>query len=542
MTEIWALLIAVLFEGCSAGQKNVVTSASAGSEAAVESTSQESAHESAPVSDRESSSETGEKNRLTVQPLAIYVEPQYENETADDGMMLVSGHHPRIWLAEADHEHEALSQAITEYSEKLAEGNAQEVAELKADAEEGIKEGWWTEGTYYTSELDAQVMRSDSTVVSILVTASSFSGGAHPNYGYQAVNFDSRTGKELALEDVLEDGQFDKLPELLSTKLLEMYPPETFYASAKDLTGTIRTALLDTGKDDAESGGVAWTLDNDGIRFYFAPYEIAPYAAGAQMVTLRYADNPKLVKQEYVAASTDFIEPLMMDVPITLPETEAKTLKISYLPSGNSDEDEDEYAFTMTLGEYAYTEDIHGYHFYPYLVHKDRKNYLYLEIGVESDWKYLKIYDLNGDEIPESKEFDRGFRYESPTDPDQMELATRTDLLSTNGAWRRYSLDAAGMPQKIQTYDYIQPDLVSSLTTRKDLKAEVRSSEQGSGTVETIAAGAVLNFYATDESSWVDFKDAKGRFIRITVSKKDGVDQIDGVPAEEFLDGMMFAG
>ncbi|MDD6282846.1 MAG: DUF3298 domain-containing protein [Oribacterium sp.] len=544
MTGICVLLITGLLTGCSAGQKNAsietAQSAPAGEETAATNSSQESVNEAASPAHREGSSETGEKDRFAAEPLAIYMDVQYQSETADDGTMLVSGHYPRIWMGGEDSRYEALSQAITAYTEKLAESNAQEIAQLKADAESGMKDGWWTEGSYYTSELDARVMRSDSTVVSVLVTASSFSGGAHPNYGYQAVNFDSRMGTELELNDVLEDGQLDNLPELLSTKLLEMYPPETFYASAKDLAGTIRTALLDTGKDDAESGGVAWTLGNDGIRFYFAPYEIAPYAAGAQMVMLRYVDNPELVKQEYVAASLDFIEPFMMDVLTTLPGTKAKTLKVSYLPSGSSDEDE--YTFTMTLGDNTYTEDIHGYHFDPYLVHKGERNYLYLEVGVESDWKYLKIYDLNGNQIPEAKEFDREFRYESPTDPDQMELATRTDLLSTNGAWRRYTLDAAGMPKETETYDYIQPDLVSSLTTRKDLKAEVRSSEQGAGTEETIAAGTVLNFYATDEESWVDFKDADDRFIRIAVSKNDGVDQIDGVPAEELLDGLMFAG
>lgn len=535
MTGTMILLMAAFLGGCSAGQKGASIPTEPSASAQTESA------ESAPSDqDGKSESETLTQDEQAVKPLSIYIETEYQSEMSDDGTMLVNSHYPKIWIADEDSGHEALSQALTEYTEKLAEGNAQEVAELKADAEEGIKEGWWTDGTYYTSELDAQVMRSDSTVVSILFTVSSFSGGAHPNYGYQTVNFDSRTGKELALEDALEDGQLDKLPELLSTKLLEMYPPETFYASSKDLVGTIRAALEDTGKDGTDSGGVTWTFGNDGIRFYFAPYEIAPYAAGAQMVTLRYADNPELVKQEYVDAPSDFIEPLMMDVPATLPGGEAKTMKLSYLPSGNSDEDE--YTFTLTLGDNVYTENIHGYHFHPYLVHKNGKNYLYLEVGVESDWEYLKIYDLNENEISEPKEFDRGFRYESPTDPDHMELATRTDLLSTNGAWRWYALDAEGMPKETGDYDYIQPDLVSSLTTRKDLKAEVRSSEQGSGTAETIAAGTVLNFYATDESSWVDFRDGKGRFIRIAVSKKDGIDQIDGIPAEEFLDGMMFAG
>ena len=80
----------------------------------------------------------------------------------------------------------------------------------------------------------------------------------------------------------------DRLKKDLADKLNKEYADAGFFDDPE-------TALQAYG-DNAEAGEIHfnWVLENEGITFIFNPYEIAPYAAGQQIVTIRYDEDPEL--------------------------------------------------------------------------------------------------------------------------------------------------------------------------------------------------------------------------------------------------------
>lgn len=110
--------------------------------------------------------------------------------------------------------------------------------------------------------------------LSIIMTGSEYSGGAHPAAIYRTYVFDLAAGKFLALQDLFEPGS-DYL-NLLSSSALG------------------KIAKLNIGDADWNRNGTApqaenfrffWLAD-DGLHILFPPYQVASYAEGEHEVVL----------------------------------------------------------------------------------------------------------------------------------------------------------------------------------------------------------------------------------------------------------------
>jgi len=120
-----------------------------------------------------------------------------------------------------------------------------------------------------------------------------YTGGAHPNNWPETWVFDLADGRGLALADVFRD------------------PDATLRALAPRVRDSLRAVLGDMSLDDMLLPGTEPTrenyadfvIDDDALTFFFAPYQVAPYAAGEQQVRLPLAEL-----REWLAPS--FIERL----------------------------------------------------------------------------------------------------------------------------------------------------------------------------------------------------------------------------------------
>lgn len=144
-------------------------------------------------------------------------------------------------------------------------------------------ENWKAEGEKLTSE-DATimglsfseqvlnhigVMYENEETITIANYVYVFKGGAHGNYHTKLLNIDKATGKKLILEDVLNPEGIKALPTLLDQAARKRYNIKN--ENSLEDNGFFVNTLL-PGKN--------FYITAKGIGFYYAPYEIKPFADG----------------------------------------------------------------------------------------------------------------------------------------------------------------------------------------------------------------------------------------------------------------------
>lgn len=143
----------------------------------------------------------------------------------------------------------------------------------------------------YTNSSNTLVRRADSLAVSLLEeNINNNSDTEHKNeITYHTYNYDSKTGKELVLSDVIKDTA--ELPAIIENLLRysqELYNLET------------PNALSDYFKNTKEED-IKWTLENNGITFYFDSSDgVAAKGRGSRPVTISYEAHSELFKAEYM--------------------------------------------------------------------------------------------------------------------------------------------------------------------------------------------------------------------------------------------------
>lgn len=142
-------------------------------------------------------------------------------------------------------------------------------------------------------EVDRQiaVLPSLEGISSIEARVFENTGGAHPNTSIHLASFDTRDGHHLALGDLLGPGFEPRLSQLAESAF------RTARGLPADSTFGDAGFWFEGGRFRLPAG---FAVTADGLRFYFNPYEVAPYALGAtdflvpftQIVDLLRPDGP----------------------------------------------------------------------------------------------------------------------------------------------------------------------------------------------------------------------------------------------------------
>ena len=112
--------------------------------------------------------------------------------------------------------------------------------------------------------------------VSVRYSRSTYEGGAHGYHEDIALNFDTKTGKQITESDLFISGYQEKLEQ----KILACMDKET------------REMLY---SDQAEPNG-NFMLTDKGIYYYFNPYEIGPYSSGVISSFIPWNELAELIK------------------------------------------------------------------------------------------------------------------------------------------------------------------------------------------------------------------------------------------------------
>lgn len=119
--------------------------------------------------------------------------------------------------------------------------------------------------------------------------------GAHPNAYYRTFTFDTRTGEAVHIDDLFVD---DEYLEVLSQKSRAILVPQIAAAYEIPVAEFDRT-MLDAGTTPFVDNFGNFYLQGDALVIVFPPYQIGPWALGAQEARIPKSELSAVLKAEY---------------------------------------------------------------------------------------------------------------------------------------------------------------------------------------------------------------------------------------------------
>ena len=435
-----------------------------------------------------------------------------------------------------------------------------------------------------TGKVKTLVRRSDCVAVSVAAYWEEYSGGAHGGYGYTTANFDSFTGEEIALETLLTDDGKTALNERVGAELDSLYP---------DLAPGAMVA--EYAPDD-----YAFTLEPDGVTFWFNPYEIASYADGLLTVKLYFDRDADLFTDDYKSLDDAWSVEIGEETPYRFLDPDGQTLRKVEVwgiitdfdadwygaigmefdgPEGSAryegrDYDDSQYGdWTAPAGRNIAIIEETAFTLRAYFAHIPEGNYILINNAMENDAEAIRVYNLLGEEVgeppdltgpddfwypqpPEDMEWDDdwsaySFYRTALTNPAFMPLRSRVDLFGTWEASGSYHLTADGLERDGAFLYY---NGFYELTLKQELTVERLAADNwlvSMGENLTIPAGSKVEILGTDGRNTVFFRvtdspDAPATVNCVFALFYDNPDEwprtVNGVEEEEIFDGLLYAG
>lgn len=435
---------------------------------------------------------------------------------------------PTLGLSEEDRErYPGLAEAFDAFNEERKTDGEERYAQMLEDVQEQLENNPDLFGGNFESEV-FYVQRADEKLVSFLGDYTSYNGGVHGYHASRGVTFETSTGKMLTLGDLVTD--LDAFKQVLKEKVREQYPE-----TEEDLVDQYFTSV--------ETDLYNWTAGPLGITCYFNPYDLGPYAIGAQKVLVPYEDYASLYAADAAAAPDTY------GVGFPMFDTWDFGEK-SVCVYGSKDEYDEYSSVTVIVNDAETTEEIHAFEIRPAYVRTGAGDFLYMDLSIENDAHVLDIWQL-GDTAERIGQLDlgRGFIYDEKTgffgdaalsDPDNMLLSTRSDILGTASCERHYRTGEDGMPAPIeQSFTYVTG---RTLTLKQDLNCETVGEDGETNGAVTLPAGTGLTMLRTDKDTYVDLASEDGQVFRVFVETASWPQTIDGTDIEELFEGILFAG
>ena len=225
------------------------------------------------------------------------------------------------------------------------------------------------------------VMRADSVATSLLITYTDFLGTGSLKTMYVGATFDSQTGEQLDINDVVVDWSAYK-----NAILTEM---ERKYESVK---------ASDTDPTDY----LGWVLTPEGIIIYYPDGYVSTAKEGEKSVQINFDEYPEVFNKKYTIAPSEYTIPINAD-DVFYMDVDGDLIReaVIYSPEDSGVyADSGEYpTYEITVNDRLYNnfEEEWFYGYRPYYVHRNDGNYIYVYTeGYGSD--YICVNKFVGDE------------------------------------------------------------------------------------------------------------------------------------------------
>jgi len=139
----------------------------------------------------------------------------------------------------------------------------------------------------WEEQYSTHVLYNNNNIISIKLSVFGYTGGAHP-YGYlDYLNFDIITGDKIELTDIFKTNYKDKLDSIAEIIFRE------YYGFSDDESLSELGFDFDDNKFTLNNN---FSINDNGLYFYYNQYEIACYAAGTFAVEIPYINIKDLIK------------------------------------------------------------------------------------------------------------------------------------------------------------------------------------------------------------------------------------------------------
>lgn len=380
----------------------------------------------------------------------------------------------------------------------------------------------------YETFSNIYIKRVDSKVLSVEEDYYYFSGGIHGSSTYGGYTWDVSTGEILNLEDVITD--VDSLPEILAEKFTLKYPDVTIFADS------IEDVFAEYLKPD-RAIDFTWTLEHDGIVFYFGHYEIASYADGLQQLKILFAEKPELFNEKYFAQDsqktiTEFSPSDGVDVDV---DGDYVTENVSVLCFADSAE-EPYFSYSVYFDGIVFEQECYIYEINTYLVRNNGRNYIYVEKMQDNDYRSFDVYSIQKGSLEQVGCFDGGLN--GFTNPDSFRIQTRADLLGTHSLERKCTIGEDG------TLEYLEEDYTvmgGSVVSKKEFEVTALDAEGNQDGPVTYPVGTEFFFDRTDAETYMILKLADGTKCYVTITP-GWPPTVNGYDAQECFEELLYAG
>jgi len=322
----------------------------------------------------------------------------------------------------------------------------------------------------YNLSSTTTIKRSDSLVLSFLESASDYIGGAHGNYDVCGYNYDTVTGKTLKFSDVVSDPvAFLKLAD---EKIQASFNSESEIPSGlEDFYESYDTSII-------------WTIDYQGVKIYFNPYTLGSYALGMIETEIYFSEAPELFNSKYLNIPESYVMELQLDEFALLDiDCDGQCERITrYLKRDGS------YVYGADIDVDDKTFSIDGEPEHYYYVANNGKNYIFVSVLYEGDYKTIATIDLSSMKMDSNDYtegylaiFNNGWKDEGGqseynctrevfTDPDRVMLSTYIQYLGTMSGRGYYHMgDESHLVADTGVYSI---DTESIITASMDIECE----------------------------------------------------------------------
>ncbi|MBQ4572474.1 MAG: DUF3298 domain-containing protein [Clostridia bacterium] len=301
----------------------------------------------------------------------------------DTSTMLVRSEYSDVTLDKSmEKQYPLLAKTLSETSAMRKRAMEDEKDNYLSFATEDFKKDSESFSTY-VSTLDVQVRRADSIAVSILEDY-----GTEDSRSFNGINYDTESGKELGLADVFIDTS--RISATVEKEIMSRIGEDEPFGD---------TAVVEYFKNTPEDS-ITWTLDYDGVTFYFNPGDIAPTNFGVQVVPVTFAKYPDLYNKKYTIVPDEYIVSLPVSAPFYTDITGDKKTE-ELIVSGDYDEDTKFYHAISINSETSEYETEWFSYIEPYYVKTaDGKSYVCVfSVNNEEESKdfTLSVYELKND-------------------------------------------------------------------------------------------------------------------------------------------------
>jgi len=233
--------------------------------------------------------ETANSNQIAEDKtmVAVSVPAVTESTTADDSTVLFQYTYQHMSLVHS--KPDIADKIILDFLNRVdaTRATAQSIADMAKTNYNGSQS--WTPYVYHITYSPTRI---DHKVLSLFGNNVVFSGANHPERTCVSASYDMQTGDVLTLASIMhKDASVNDICKLVLERLDELAEGDYLYENYKS-TVTQRFSG-DASTDEA------WYFTQTGLCFYFAPYEIAPYASGVITVEIPYEKLKTILHEAY---------------------------------------------------------------------------------------------------------------------------------------------------------------------------------------------------------------------------------------------------